>query len=123
MHSRPARIALAYLTLGAVWVLASEWVLPGLGVPTGGGRALEGLAFVAASTAVVFFLVFREFGVDRATLEEREAVERRLAAAARFEAIGQLTGGIAHDFNNLITAIAGNLDSYLGRRNGRARSV
>lgn len=36
--------------------------------------------------------------------------ERKLAAAQKLEAIGQLTGGIAHDFNNLLTVIIGNVE-------------
>ncbi len=36
--------------------------------------------------------------------------ERRLRAAQRLEALGQMTSGIAHDFNNIIQVIGGSLD-------------
>jgi len=40
-------------------------------------------------------------------ITERQNLERQLANAQKFEAIGQLAGGIAHDFNNMIGAILG----------------
>ena len=50
--------------------------------------------------------------VLRDVTELREA-ERRLRAAQRLEALGQMTGGIAHDFNNIIQVIGGSLDLLL----------
>jgi PAS domain S-box-containing protein len=50
--------------------------------------------------------------VFRDVTELRE-VERRLLAAQRLEALGQMTGGIAHDFNNIIQVIGGSLDLML----------
>lgn len=43
---------------------------------------------------------------DVSGLVERE---RRVRAAQRLEAIGQLAGGIAHDFNNILSILMGNL--------------
>lgn len=40
-------------------------------------------------------------------ITERQNLEKQLANAQKFEAIGQLAGGIAHDFNNMIGAILG----------------
>lgn len=40
----------------------------------------------------------------------RKALESKLFAARKLEAIGRLTGRFAHDFNNLLTVISGNLE-------------
>ncbi|WP_022702719.1 ATP-binding protein [Pseudorhodobacter ferrugineus] len=40
----------------------------------------------------------------------RRALESKLFAARKLEAIGRLTGRFAHDFNNLLTVISGNLE-------------
>ncbi|HTZ74547.1 MAG TPA: response regulator [Candidatus Aquilonibacter sp.] len=46
-------------------------------------------------------------------ITERQNLERQLANAQKFEAIGQLAGGIAHDFNNMVGAILGWADMGL----------
>jgi PAS domain S-box-containing protein len=46
-------------------------------------------------------------------ITERRVLEKQLANAQKFEAIGQLAGGIAHDFNNMIGAILGWADMGL----------
>ncbi len=46
-------------------------------------------------------------------ITERRNLEKQLANAQKFEAIGQLAGGIAHDFNNMIGAILGWADMGL----------
>jgi len=47
---------------------------------------------------------------------EQKQMEKRLAQAARMEAVGQLASGVAHDFNNLLTIIKG-YSSQLMERN------
>jgi PAS domain S-box-containing protein len=47
---------------------------------------------------------------------EQKQMEKRLAQAARMEAVGQLASGVAHDFNNLLTIIKG-YSSILMERN------
>ena len=118
------RIALAYLLLGSAWIIGSDRLLLRLG--DDGfmlGQTTKGLLFVVLGSILIYVLAARELREKRTTAAERERLERRLAAAARFEAIGQLTGGIAHDFNNLITAISGNIDAYLGHDPPRGRPL
>ena len=49
---------------------------------------------------------------------EEKQMEKRLAQAARMEAVGQLASGVAHDFNNLLTIIKGYSSILMDRNPG-----
>jgi signal transduction histidine kinase/CheY-like chemotaxis protein len=41
---------------------------------------------------------------------DRQALDRQLAEARRYDSLGVMAGGLAHDFNNLLTVILGNAE-------------
>ncbi len=52
--------------------------------------------------------------------EQREALNRQLRDAAKWESLGVLAGGVAHDFNNILTVVLGSAN--LARRGLPANS-
>ncbi len=118
--SAPARIALIYVVLGAVWIGLSDWLLA-LTFPDHLriGQAIKGTVFVLLGGALIYALVARELAKRRKLEAEREELQQRLGSVQRLEAIGRLTGGIAHDFNNLLTAIGGNIEAYITQERDR----
>lgn len=69
-----------------------------------------------AGELVGFAKITRDITERRDTQLKLEAMQKQLAEAQRFDALGQLTGGVAHDFNNLLMIISGSL--HILRRGG-----
>jgi len=58
---------------------------------------------------VGFAKITRDITERRDAQLKLDAMQRQLAHAQKFDALGQLTGGVAHDFNNLLMIIGGGL--------------
>lgn len=78
-----------------------------------------GLAFKSAGKLVGYRGVDTDITDQQQAEREREALQARLQAAQKMEAIGQLAGGIAHDFNNILGAISGYADMIRQRFGGQ----
>ncbi len=115
------RVALPYLILGIAWILFTDWaIVTFMADGPVVSQTTKGLVFVTLSAGLIYVLSARQLREKQITQRERERLERRISAAARFEAMGQLSGGIAHDFNNLLTVISGNIEAYVSRNPGVA---
>jgi PAS domain S-box-containing protein len=58
-----------------------------------------------APTGHVFTAFIRDLSTQRASVQDRLALEERLRQSERLEGIGRLAGGIAHDFNNILAVV------------------
>jgi two-component system, cell cycle sensor histidine kinase and response regulator CckA len=68
----------------------------------------------AAGAPVRIVAVTTEVTDQKRAAAEREALDRQLQDARRWESLGVLAGGIAHDFNNILTVVMGS--AALARR-------
>lgn len=59
-----------------------------------------------AGELIGFAKITRDISERKEAQERLLAVQRQLAEAQKFDALGQLTGGVAHDFNNLLMIIS-----------------
>jgi two-component system cell cycle sensor histidine kinase/response regulator CckA len=75
-------------------------------------RRIDGTTFPArVSVCTLEAENGRPFVATVTDLSEARAMESRLQAAQKMEAVGLLAGGIAHDFNNLLMIVAGYCES------------
>ena len=74
----------------------------------------------ASGRAVRIIAVTSDITELKRAEEQREALNRQLRDAAKWESLGVLAGGVAHDFNNILTVVLGSAN--LARRGLPANS-
>lgn len=118
-HAMALRLALAYLLWGGLWILFSDRLLGGLGLPIGVERAIasgKGLGFVAATALGLYAL-------SRVALTRVRAVQVELAKQeqairqAYVEVLDAVTGG------RLVLLTAAEMDALLGAPLGLPRGI
>jgi len=100
-HRRSALfIAVTYALLASAWIVSTDVLM---NVAMNGASHLvllnvaKGLAFVAATSCALYFLV-------RAHLLRIRAVDEQLDRVERLRRLGEVVAGITHDFNNILMA-------------------
>src|SRR5688500_14424465 len=78
-----------------------------------------------APTGHVFTAFIRDLSTQRASVQDRLALEERLRQSERLEGIGRLAGGIAHDFNNILAVVMRSEERRVGKAcsTGEARAA
>lgn len=105
-HKVALKIALAYVAVGALWIVLSDRVLERLISDLtlmGKAQTLKGWFYVAVTGLLLFALVVRY-------VRQLQRSEETLRKVQRMEALGRLAAGVAHDLNSLLTVVRGYVD-------------
>ncbi len=102
-HMPPGRIALVYATFGALWIVASDWIVGGGPDPSPAAQTVKGLAYVAVTALLVYVLARR----GHQELRRSEARERALVRASPLALVSLDLDGRVRSWNESATRIFG----------------